>query len=427
VLTHQDNELLCRVGPGTPMGEVVRRFWVPAALTEELPENDGAPVRLRIFGEDLVAFRQTDGTVGLVANACPHRGASMFFGRNEENGLRCVYHGWKFDTEGNCTDMPNEPAESNFKHKIRIASYPAEEQGGVVWAYMGPADKKPRLPQMEWMLVPDSHRVISKCHQACNWVQAVEGGIDSSHISFLHSTLNMEQRAQRGGPTAMYTVRDRHPRFETVETDYGLMIAARRNAEEDSYYWRVTQCLMPWYTMIPGSTDLGQSIGGHAWIPIDDENNWRWSFNWRSSGPYTEAEVHTMKHNGTIHAEKLPGSYMPLRNMANDYMVDREKQRKETYSGIFGIGEQDTACQETMGHIYDRTKEHLGSADTAIIAYRRILQRMLRDLAAGVEPQSASAAESFRVLSTSVVLPRDRQWVESIQDRIKATSKYMPV
>jgi hypothetical protein len=258
-------------------------------------------------------------------------------------------------------------------------------------------------------------------------VQAVEGGIDSSHISFLHSTLNVDERMARNGPTAVYTVMDRHPRFETIDTDYGLMIAARRNAEADSYYWRVTQCLLPWYTMIPGSTELGESIGGHAWVPIDDENCWRWSFNWRTSRPYSDEERERMKHNGTIHAEKIPGTYMPLRTLENDFLVDREVQRTQTFSGIFGIGEQDTACQETMGPIYDRTREHLGSADSAIIAYRRMLLRLVREYQEGHPPAPAAQAETFRVRSTSVVLPREKLWVESIQDRIKAGSEYMPV
>ncbi len=186
MLTKQDNALLCETGAGTAMGELFRRYWVPAMTSAELPEPDGAPVRMKLLGEQLIAFRDTNGAVGLVANACPHRGASMFFGRNEDAGLRCVYHGWKFDIEGTCTDMPNEPAESNFKHKIHLAAYPAVERGGVVWAYMGPEGERPPLPELEGITVPDEQRYVSRRLEECNWAQAMEGGIDSSHISFLH-------------------------------------------------------------------------------------------------------------------------------------------------------------------------------------------------------------------------------------------------
>ena len=189
MLTAKDNELLCRVGPGTPMGTLMRRYWQPIFLKSELPEPDGAPIRVRHLGENLIAWRNSDGSVGLMQNACPHRGASMFFGRNEENGLRCVYHGWKFDNEGQCVDMPNEPAESNFKHKIRIQAYPVVEKGGVMWTYMGPAAEQPEMPAYEWLRLPAGHMHISKTFEDCNWLQALEGGIDSSHSSFLHRNL----------------------------------------------------------------------------------------------------------------------------------------------------------------------------------------------------------------------------------------------
>ena len=188
MLTRDDNELLCRVGPGTPTGQMLRQYWLPCLPTVDLPDADGAPARVRLLGEDLVAWRQTDGSIGLMQNACPHRGASMFFGRNEENGLRCVYHGWKFDTEGTCTDMPNEPAESNFKHKIRATAYRAVDWGGVIWVYMGPSHLQPELPQFEWCFLPPEQRVVSKWFQDCNYAQGVEGDLDTTHVSFMHRT-----------------------------------------------------------------------------------------------------------------------------------------------------------------------------------------------------------------------------------------------
>src|SRR5579884_1719760 len=202
MLTKEENEYITRTGPGTPMGALFRRYWMPALLSEELPEPDGAPVQVRLLGEDLVAYRDSAGQVGLLGEFCPHRKASLFLGRNEERGLRCVYHGWKFDVTGACVDMPNEPAESNFKDKIRHTAYPCREAGGVVWAYMGPRERMPELPQFEWTLVPDSQRVVSKLHQANNWLQGLEGGIDSSHVSFLHSS----RQSGPAGPTRTFGV-----------------------------------------------------------------------------------------------------------------------------------------------------------------------------------------------------------------------------
>src|SRR6516165_4486765 len=181
MLSREENEYLCRVGPGTPMGTLLRRFWMPALIATELPEPDCPPIRLRLLGEDLIAFRDTAGAVGLIQNNCPHRGASLFFGRNEEAGLRCVYHGWKFDTSGACVDMPNEPPEYRFGNKVRITAYPTREFGGLIWAYLGPPDQLPELPKIEWARVPESHRYISKRFQETNYLQAIEGGIDSSH------------------------------------------------------------------------------------------------------------------------------------------------------------------------------------------------------------------------------------------------------
>ena len=225
MLTTQDNETLTRMGPGTPMGDLLRHYWHPILFSWEL-ERDGAPERVRLLGEDLIAFRNTEGQIGLVGNNCPHRGASLFFGRNEESGLRCVYHGWKFDTAGACVDMPNEPPESNFRHKIRHTAYRCEERAGMIWAYMGPADPPPPLPHFEWMDVPEAHRYGSKRIQYSNWVQAMEGDIDQSHVSYVHSRLKLDDGIAPGFPGGdpqrlvnQIRMMDKHPRFEVVETD----------------------------------------------------------------------------------------------------------------------------------------------------------------------------------------------------------------
>ena len=217
MLSKEDNELVTRIGPGTPMGAVMRRYWMPAMLSEELRDRDGAPARVRLLGEDLVAFRDTAGKIGLLAQNCPHRGASLFFGRNEEEGLRCVYHGWKFDVTGACVDMPNEPPESNFKHKVHAtAGYPCLEKGGVIWTYMGPPEKQPPLPEYEWMRLPEGHGYVSKTYEDCNFLQGIEGGVDSSHSSFLHrsfdrmnaelgiASLERQRKSRNASPLLLY-------------------------------------------------------------------------------------------------------------------------------------------------------------------------------------------------------------------------------
>src|ERR687886_715559 len=199
MLSREENERITRVGPGTPMGNLMRRYWMPACLAEELPEPDCPPVRVRLLGEDLVAFRDTQDRIGVLDEYCPHRLASLFLGRNEQCGLRCVYHGWKFDVDGRCVDMPNEPPESNFKDRVRATAYPCRERGGVVWVYMGPPERMGEQPDLEWSLVPADQRFLSKRLQQSNYLQAIEGGIDSSHISFLHSTLTFEDRPSGSG------------------------------------------------------------------------------------------------------------------------------------------------------------------------------------------------------------------------------------
>src|SRR3954464_12960947 len=272
MLSVEDNELLTRAGPGTTMGELFRRFWMPVLLSRELPEPDCPPVRATVLGEERVAFRDTSGRVGLVEARCSHRGADLFFGRNEECGLRCVYHGWKFDADGRCLDMPPEPEESTFKDRIRLGAYPCAERGGVIWAYLGPAERQPALPELEWALLPEDQRFASKRLQECNWLQAMEGGIDSSHISFLHRGDLSNNPLFKGAAGNKYNLGALSPVFEVVDTPGGLLIGARRNAEDDQYYWRITPFVMPCYTGVPPRGD--HPIHGHFWVPIDDESCW---------------------------------------------------------------------------------------------------------------------------------------------------------
>ena len=277
-MSRDDNELLTRTDAGTPLGDLFRRFWIPALLPEELPGPDCPPVRVKLMGEALIAFRDTQNRIGLIEEFCAHRRASLFFGRNEECGIRCPYHGWKYDVTGQCVDLPSEPEETGMRSRIRLKAYPCVEHGGLIWTYLGPPELKPALPALEWTGVPPERRFISKRLQECNYLQAMEGGIDSSHVSFLHSTELNRDPMFKGAKGNVYNERDRMPHFEVVEWEGGLLIGARRQADNDRWYWRITPWIAPFYTLIPPRA--GHPIGGHAWIPIDDEHCWSWSINY---------------------------------------------------------------------------------------------------------------------------------------------------
>jgi nitrite reductase/ring-hydroxylating ferredoxin subunit len=415
-----DNELLTQTDPGKLMGELLRRYWIPALLAEELPEPDCPPVRVKLLGEELIAIRDTNGRIGLLDEFCAHRTASLFFGRNEECGLRCAYHGWKYDVDGNCVDMPSEPEESNFKNKVRLKSYPCEERGGVIWTYMGPPELKPEVPELEWALLPDSHRFVSKRLQECNYMQAMEGGIDSSHVSFAHRFDIHDDPMHKGTPGLEYLKRDTRPKFEVVQSDGGLLIGARRNLDEDNYYWRITQWIMPWYSIIP-PFGTHNPLGGHAWVPIDDENCWAWSINYHPARPLSDEELASMQAGEGIHVEYIPGTYRPLANKDNDYLIDREAQRaKKTFSGVKGISMQDASLQESMGTICDRTKERLGTSDAAIIMARRRLLSAVKQLQEGDHDPPALNPATHRVRSTSVVLPKGVAFQEGAKEALVA-------
>ena len=406
MLSREENALLTEVGPGTPMGELLRRYWIPTLLAEELPGPDCDPVRVRLLHERLIAFRDSRGRLGLLDEFCAHCAASLFFGRNEECGLRCAYHGWKYDVEGRCVDMPSEPEESTFKDKIRLRAYPLEERGGVIWAYLGPPPLRPPLPELEWTLLPERQRFVSKRLQECSYAQAMEGGIDSSHVSTLHRFDIANDPHFKGSRGHAYLKADTRPKFEVVESPGGLFIAARRNVDADAYYWRITQWIMPWYTLIPPFA-AHNPLGGHAWVPIDDETCWAWSVSFHPTRQLSDDEIAGMRAGDGIHVEYEPGTYRPRANADNDYLIDRDAQRRrETFSGIRGIAIQDAAVQESMGRVVDRTKERLGTSDAGIIMARhRLLQaaRAVRD--GGTRPAGLDVG-SHRVRAASVILPR---------------------
>jgi nitrite reductase/ring-hydroxylating ferredoxin subunit len=418
MLRKEQNDLLTQTGPGTPAGKLFRCYWLPVLLAEELPENDCPPVRVKIMSERLLAFRDTQGRLGLIDEFCAHRGVSLWFGRNEENGLRCPYHGWKYDVTGQCVDVPSEPEESGYCRKIKLKSYPMIERGGVLWAYMGPPDKEPPPPEYEFAAVPPTQRYVSKRLQESNWLQAMEGGIDSSHVSFLHRGDLNSDPLFKGAKGNQYNLADARPVFEVVESVGGLYIGARRNAENDRYYWRITQWVLPSFTMIPPRGN--HSVHGHFWIPIDDENCWTWSFDYHPIRELTAAEVAAMKDGKGIHVKVIPGTFRPAANKDNDYLMDRAAQKSgRSYSGVEGFGMQDGSIQESMGPIVDRTKENLVSTDNGIIMSRHRLLRAIKALDKGEMPPGLDPAHQ-QVRSASVVLARELAFKDAAREALTA-------
>jgi nitrite reductase/ring-hydroxylating ferredoxin subunit len=425
MLSHEQNELLTRTNAGTLMGDLFRRYWIPALHAWEVAEADGPPVRVQLLGEKLVAFRDSDGRLGVIEEFCAHRGVSLWFGRNEECGLRCPYHGWKYDVNGQCMDLPSEPEETGMRKRIKLKSYPTLERGGVVWVYMGPPELKPAPPELEWVMVPEERRFASKRLQESNYLQAIEGGIDSSHVSFLHSGELNTDPLFKGSRANRYNERDRMPIFEVVDFEGGLLIGARRNAEEGRHYWRITPWIMPWHTIIPPRA--GHPIGAHVWVPIDDQSCWAWSINYHPKRALTEAETSAMKKGAGIHVKYVPGTFVPLANKSNDYLIDRALQKKgRTYSGVEGIAMQDASLQESMGAIQDRTREHLCSTDNGIILTRKKLLKAAKDNREG-KPVPGLDPASQRVRSCAIELPSGQPYREGAKHGLFAPLDTDPV
>ena len=419
MLSAQDNALLTRTDPGTAMGETLRRYWVPALLASELPEPDGEPVRVKLLGEQLVAFRDTSGRVGLVDEFCPHRAASLWLGRNEHDGLRCVFHGWKFDVNGNCLDQMNEPEELRFCHKVHLKAYPTVELGGLIWAYMGPSDKTPELPKFEWACAPDSHRQVSKTWEECNWLQGLEGGIDTSHAPILHRTLKVDAGTYGISPETL-RVRGKAPKLELDLQDYGYVYAGLREQPDGNVYVRTYHYVMPWTQVRAhqiqggGYQEFLPIVRGHMWVPMDDHNcmvyNWIYTF---GDEPLTDRMRALEAGSGR---EVLP-NFRKVANRDNGYFMDRARQRTQNFSGIDGVNIQDHAVQESMGRIVDRSREHLGPADKAVIATRKLLLDATRTVQAGGDPPGlGSSYHTIRAIER--LLPADAEWREALGPEI---------
>lgn len=418
MLSHEDNERLVRVGPGTPMGNLLRRYWHPALMSNEL-KSDGEPVRVRLLCEDLVAFRDSDGRVGLVDAYCAHRRAPLFYGRNEECGIRCVYHGWKFDVDGNCVDLPTEAADSPMRAKVRLKSYPARESAGVVWVYMGPAQLTPPLPDFEWMRAPETHRFVSRSIQACNYLQALEGGLDAAHVTFLHN----ERLGQRNSVTF-----DGAPQIDVYPTDYGYSYTAIRKMSDDLRYVRVYQYIMPFQQMRSDTTPRGvydavPKIDGHFWVPIDDGETWTWNwiYGYDQNAPITpEVAKDVEERSGRAPDDFIPGTLRLKRNVSNDHLIDRERQRTRSFTGIPGIATQDMAITEGMGPIVDRSREYLGTTDKAIIAMRKMLLNATYAVERGETPPGVDPEKHRSVRPVDRRLPANVDWREALADELVA-------
>ncbi len=408
MLSAEENELLTRTGPGTGMGDLFRRFWQPVLLARELPEPDCPPMRVTVLGEHLVAFRDSGNRVGLVEAMCPHRGADLFFGRNEDCGIRCIYHGWKFDVDGHCVDIPTMARDEGIRARVGLTAYPTREWGDMIWAYLGPPEHEPQLPELEFGLLAPPHRFVTKKLQQCNWAQACEGALDTAHFSFLHTPLTVPDLPprRRSHPLAEATrwmKDDARPVFQVVAHDAGLLLAASRHADGEDLYWRVTQFLMPNHSLAPGSAP-GDSYFGQTWVPIDDRSCWVYVYSWNPERPLTDKENRFIPGVPSVHAE-VDEQWVPIRNRANDYLIDRTAQKTTSFTGIEGISEQDAAAQDSQGFIVDRTREHLGPTDLGIVRFRRAVLDAVRDLGRGVEPAAATTPHAYRVRSGGMVAP----------------------
>jgi phthalate 4,5-dioxygenase oxygenase subunit len=408
MITAKQNDDLTRTGPGTLMGDLFRRYWLPALHASELPAPDCPPVRVKLLSENLIAFRDTLGRLGLIDEFCAHRGVSLWFGRNEECGLRCPYHGWKYDVSGQCVDLPSEGDSGPMRQRIKLKSYPCIEAGGVIWTYMGPPELKPAPPAFEWVSVAPERRFVSKRLQECNYLQALEGGIDSSHVSFLHSGALKSDPLFVGSKGNVYNERDRMPQFDVVEFEGGLLIGARRNAENNRYYWRITPWILPTHTIIPPRAD--HPLGAHVWVPIDDQNNWAWSINYHPARALTADERAAMTSGQGIHNKYVPGTFVPLANKTNDYLMDRAAQKAgKHFSGVEGIAMQDASLQESMGPIQDRTRENLCPTDRGIVMTRRMLLQAAESNRRGGRLPALDPAEQ-RVRSCAIELAPDQHF-----------------
>jgi nitrite reductase/ring-hydroxylating ferredoxin subunit len=418
--TAEENETLTRSGPGTPVGNLLRRYWTPACLTLEIAEPETS-VRVRLLGEDLVAFRDTEGEVGLIDEHCPHRGASLFYGRNEECGLRCIYHGWKFDRTGQCVDMPVE--RRSFAEQIKTTAYPTHESGGIVWTHMGPPETMTPFRDFGTeSLLPDEVST-TKEFLDCNWMQSLDGDLDGAHISYLHSWKAIEEipddgTDRPGYPSSWMSARlwayDRAPRLEVEDAWHGFRYAALRDTPNGYVHARTYAYVMPYGALI---SNIPFNTRQLMIVPIDDEHAWRYTVVTQASHDFSD-----LTGPSYLNSPNYPYVLHPLKNgiiersytRENNYQYDRDAQRSATYSGVSEFRSQDLLVTESMGPRYDRTKEHWGTTDAALIRMHALLLQGAKDVAEGKDPLAlADGVHDFKsIRAAEKILSAGEDWRE---------------
>ena len=422
--TKAESELLTRVGPGTPMGRMFREYWMPAARSDEL-KRDGDPVRIKLLGEELIAFRDSSGRVGVMDHRCPHRCASLFYGRNEEDGIRCIYHGWKYDVEGNCLDQPNLPPHQVFKDKVKAKAYVAAERNGLIWVFMGKKRPAPPLPALEANMLPETELRIDFVQRRCNWLAGVEGELDTSHIGFLHfgsvTAGDMAASLQR------FALANRTPEYVATETEYGAVYAAYRPADDGNTYWRFGQFAFPCWTMPPINA-FEHNILNRAYVPMDDTHTMIVDVMWKGAFQRLVATTqvpggNNRQYNYLPNTTDWHGRWRLAGNNGNDHLIDREVQRTKSFSGIEGIQPQDQAVQESMGEIVDRSFEHLAASDVMIARVRRLLLKAARGMAQGATPPGAADPLCLDgVRGGHFVSKQGVEWLQALKDQRDAAA-----
>jgi phenylpropionate dioxygenase-like ring-hydroxylating dioxygenase large terminal subunit len=406
------------------MGELFRRFWLPVMLSEELPAPDCPPVRARIMGEDLLGFRDSEGRVGLVDAYCPHRGAPLFFGRNEEGGLRCVYHGWKFDVEGRCLEIPNALEGETYREKVSLTAYPARDRGGLIWAYLGPPDRVPPMPAFGWLDLPADHYYVQKLVLECNYLQQAEGEMDPTHGAFLHRTLNDSNSFLFGINAANPDALDAMARCAVVkDTAYGVVNGMTRRGKGGNTIVNVNHCMLPSFNTAPIFAQGGRVTGpwqNNFRVPVDDEHVLLYRLRWQPDDPLSQQERFADMYEGVRFAEVLPGTFRMKENKQNDYLVDRSAQKNYSFTGIKSLIAQDVAIVEDQrGPLMDRTREHLVSEDEVIIRMRARMLSAARDLLEGQEPPEPFRPEVYSVRSANFALPEGESLEAAVMEHTR--------
>jgi phthalate 4,5-dioxygenase oxygenase subunit len=409
MLTKQDNDRLCRTGPETPMGKLFRRYWMPICTADRLSVPGGAPRAERLLGQNFVVFRTKEGVVGVLDEFCLHRGASLAIGRVEDCGIRCLYHGWKFGTEGTVLDIMNVPAGKR-PPKLKANAYPAAEAGGIIWVYLGPADKVPPVPNFEYMRLPDDHVVVMRVDGNFNWVQATEAGLDSSHVGILHT--NVARPGWTGKSDESLDIwDDTGPTFELEETEFGYHYAAFRQSNTGgAANCRIVPFIMPSGRIIPGGAVQGAGNATLALeIPIDDENTATYTVRY-SNVPITPWS--RLSETGFDDPRFYDPETQKLLYRRGDTHLQRRDAMDENWTGFRGIAVEDAVINASMGPIYDRSTEHLIASDIAVVSFRRRLFDSVDRMEAGGDPVG-SALDMSLVSSIDAPAP-DGHWRDLI-------------